>query len=253
MQMLPIWLNFSKTCITSNTLFFFFFGNQHLKIKFWFFFSYLQILVHFCGSHVLQTFIEVIPPFLEAQTEFRQRLENIIIDLCQQVSGDLDNLITNNYSSHVLRYLLRLLRGNTKQDSSSSTTSKLIEFKAPDSFKEQFEVIQNKILELDLVNLAYHSSASPFLQVIVPGNISKIICVHSKVVLELMEDPQLMLDAILTLKSSQPQEQIESLITDTIGSRMMEIVFKVFSQFHFALNLIIFEGLLEGFVFSVVH
>lgn len=175
---------------------------------------YLQLLTHFNASHVMESFFNMIPKFLDNKTEAGERLVNVIFTISNQVKSHLSDLMVDKYSSHCIRTLLKLLTGNSNMQETDPKNPEIEKIEVPASFKKVFQEIYNQVLELDLKELVFDSFVSPFLQVL----------------LKVSDSSESLIEKILNFNSKKERaSQIENMITDSIASHTMEVILQVCS------------------------
>ncbi|KAI8391327.1 armadillo-type protein [Radiomyces spectabilis] len=230
----------------------------------------VELFAHRFASHVCQTLITLAADVVEReviegkpaegpepQDESQGVLlsmEELVLGMCEDIKPVVGGLISQQFASHVIRYLLFLLAGKrvdemgdrkgrlrskksakyktenndtlTKASAHASSTRSV-----PASFKNMFRTLSTELAinssETEVRTLSVHQVANPVLQLL----------------LEMQEDDEegqkaktVLLDRILwgivtdvdsTAESKDRDSWFETLIRDSVGSHLLEVIAKV--------------------------
>ena len=220
--------------------------------------SFLNLVQHRFASHCCETlFLKaapivtselIAPPEAEGQVgvgEVYVSMENLFLYACNEFEGNLGYLMTDQFASHPIRVLLIVLSGMPLSTSSSKSllqskkkenvtvsgntaTAKEMETQTrsvPDAFQSTINgMISGMIHGLNTTNLralANHPISNPILQLLLEIELGQFGKHNAKIEDSLFR--KLLPDDPLT-KDTESAAFVNSLIYDTIGSRLLETV-----------------------------
>ncbi|EDK36511.2 hypothetical protein PGUG_00609 [Meyerozyma guilliermondii ATCC 6260] len=225
-------------------------GDQQLISIFKSFSNHFVSLAHHkYSSHVLETLLVRIAGLVEKElarsaedaADQEVTVEHLFITMMQEFYPHINEMITHQYASHVLRLLILILASkklpsaltanSTLRSKKSKIARKMIEikdnedfdrsFETPPSFKDELKKVckcisENKTMK-EMRELSIHKIASPVIQLViqVEGLVDKERSVWHLVFL-----PE--------SNSEDPQEEafVEHLLSDSVGSHFFESIIK---------------------------
>ena len=220
--------------------------------------SFLNLVQHRFASHCCEALFlksaptitsELIAPMDAEQSsqngDVYVSMENLFLHTCNELEGNLGYLMTDRFASHPLRVLLLVLSGMplTVANSTSLVKSKKKEHvtvidrsaasrtddretrAVPESFQEAIDkMMVGTVVGLDTTSLralATHPIANPVLQLLLELEFTKSEKQSAK-------DPNSLLRALipddLLVENTESASFVNSLMYDTIGSRLLEVI-----------------------------
>lgn len=223
-------------------------GDQQLIGIFRLFTNHFVSLAHHkYSSHVLETLLVRMAGLVEKELaktgsmDDDVTVEHLFISMVQELFPKIEEMVTHQYASHVLRMLILILAGkklpsavtanSTLRSKKSKIARKMIEIKdnedfdrsfaTPPSFKDELRkvckaVSDNRSMK-DMRELAIHKIASPVVQLViqVEGLVDKERTVWHLVFLNDLQG-----------EDSQESAFVEHLLSDAVGSHFFEAIIK---------------------------
>ncbi|KAI8997280.1 armadillo-type protein [Pilobolus umbonatus] len=226
----------------------------------------VELFAHRFASHVCQTLITLAADVVEREviegindtmdTSEGELLsmEKLILGICDDIKPFIGGLISQQFASHVIRILLYVLSGKRvdetgdikgklrskksvqykkeNNDTFTKSTARLTDKRqVPDSFKAMFRTLSTELAinskENEVRTLSVHRVANPVLQLLLEmqENDKEGITARNVLIDRILWG--IVTDIDSTEKNSDRDSWFETLIRDSVGSHLLEVIFQV--------------------------
>eukprot|EP00123_Amoebidium_parasiticum_P019017 comp24333_c1_seq1/m.46036 comp24333_c1_seq1/g.46036 ORF comp24333_c1_seq1/g.46036 comp24333_c1_seq1/m.46036 type:complete len:737 (-) comp24333_c1_seq1:628-2838(-) len=199
------------------------------------------------ASHVLQTILSLLPAILAAQATSEQdddstSAEQLFLAMCNELSPEWYRLSEDSYGSHIVRVVVGLASGgglpsdlvrskNSRafrirgEETKAPTEEVEQEYDAPASFRPLLDRICEAIMGRNyMISELGNPALSAVVQSLLMALSKKRAKACRKLVMKLLNQPDVNAAELSTMDVQHIEQR---LITDPIGSRLMEVILKV--------------------------
>ncbi|KAI9485853.1 MAG: armadillo-type protein [Benjaminiella poitrasii] len=227
----------------------------------------VELFVHRFASHVCQTLLTLAADIVEREQEEGIEkastkndagellpMSKLVLELCEDIKPHIGGLISQQFASHVIRVLLFVLAGKRideegdikgklrskksvqykKQNNDTltkSTASLSPSRKVPDSFKAMFRTLTTELAinmsETEVRSLSVHRVANPVLQLLLEMQENDKEGIKARNILIDRILWGIVTDIDSTEENKDRDSWFETLVRDSVGSHLLEVIFKV--------------------------